>query len=282
MATVADPKFVPAAASLGKVGMKVADIRTDDALIAFVLKGQESRALSEAQEAVAVYTARKRGHEFDWILQHLHISKDTAERREIEGMALLRLQVDEPEVPRVQSAIRTGRLGIKVVDDITAKSYTQDDTGVDNRLLDLEILSAGKKIKDKFVMADKGLALTDKQAADIVAHARKVVVDKVEPMNAANIVQAVPNFSEEIGLKVKETKRSTSGGTSDGPQTIEFHIRAALKDVDALEKAAKQAYDLTPHDYKAIFDLCQRFGLTLEPTEALVTALETLEKAGSK
>ncbi len=279
MATVADPKFVPAAASLSKVGMKVADIRTDDALVAFVLKGQENRALSEAQEAVAVYTARKRGHEFDWIMSNLHITKDVAERREIEGMALLRLQVDEHEVPRVQSAIRTGRLGIKVVDDITAKSYTQTDNGVDARLEDLEILSAGKRIKDKYVLADRGLAISDKQAADIVATARKVVADKVEPVSAATILAAVPNFSEEVGLKVKEGKRSGGGGTKSGPQTVEFHIKAALKDVEALEKAAEQAYELTPHDYKALFDLCSKFGLVIEPTESMVKALEALEKA---
>ncbi len=279
MATVADPKFVPAAASLSKVGMKVADIRTDDALVAFVLKGQESRALSEAQEAVAVYTARKRGHEFDWIISNLHIQKDTAERREIEGMALLRLQVDEHEVPRVQSAIRAGRLGIKVVDDITAQSYTQTDNGVDERLEKLEILSAGKRIQEKFVLADKGQAISDKQAADIVAHARKVVAAKVEPVSASTIIAAVPNFSEEVGLKVREAKR-TPGQQKSGPMGLEFHLKAALKDIDALEKAAEQPYVLTTHDYKALFDLVSRFGLTLEPTEALVTALEVAEKAG--
>lgn len=278
MASVADPKFVPPAASLSKVGMKVADIRTDDALVAFVIKGQESRALSEAQEAVAVYTARKRGHEFDWILTNLHISKDTAERREIEGMALLRLQVDEHEVPRVQSAIRTGRLGIKVVDDITAKSYTQTDTGVDARLEDLEILSAGKRIKDKFVMADRGLAISDKQAADIVAHARTVVAAKVEPVSAATIIAAVPSFSEEVGLKVKENKRTPST-SNNGPMPLEHHIRAALRDIAALEKAAEQDYELTPHDYRALFDLCSKFDLVIEPNETMVKALETLEKA---
>jgi hypothetical protein len=279
MANVADPKFVPAAASLSKVGMKVGDIRTDEALIAFVLKGQENRALSEAQEAVAVYTARKRGHEFDWIMSNLKISKDVAERREIEGMALLRLQVDEAEVPRVQSAIRTGRLGIKVVDDITAKSYTVTDGGVDARLEDLEILSAGKRIKDKYVLADKGMAISDKQAADIVKHARTVVEQKVEPVSASSILQAVPNFSEEVGLKVKEGKRTTSGSKNDGPHALEFHLKAAMKDIAALEKAADQKYELTAHDYKALFDLCSMFDLVIEPTEAMVKALETLEKA---
>ena len=280
MSAASDPKFVPAAASLAKVGMKVGDIRTDDALIQFVLKGQESRALSEAQEAVAVYVARKRGHEYDWILTQLHISESTAKRREIEGMALLRLQADENDIPRVIAAIRTGGLGIKVVDEITAKSYTQDDEGVDGRLKDLEVLSAGKVIKDKFVTADKGMALTDKQAADIVAHARKVVVDKVEPMNASTIVNAVPSFAEGAGLKVKEVKRSTSGGTQNGPQTLEFHIRAALKDIDALEKAAEQTYEMTTHDWKALFDLCSRFGIALEPNEKLDEALKVAEKAG--
>jgi hypothetical protein len=279
MATVADPKFVPAAASLSKVGMKVSDIRTDDALVAFVLKGQENRALSEAQEAVAVYTARKRGHEFDWIISNLHIQKDTAERREIEGMALLRLQVSEHEVPRVQSAIRSGRLGIKVVDDITAQSYTQTDNGVDTRLEKLEILSGTKKIQEKYVLADKGQAISDKQAAEIVAHARKVVEAKVEPVSAASILAAIPNFSEEVGLKVRDPKRA-AGQQKTGPMGLEFHLKAALKDIAALEKAAEEPYVLTTHDYKALFDVVSRFGLALEPTEALIHALDVAEKAG--
>lgn len=279
MSTVADPKFVPAAATLAKVDIKVGDIRTDEALIAFVLKGQEGRALSEAQEAVAVYVARKRGHEYDWILTNLHISESTAKRREIEGMALLRLQVDARDIPRVVSAIRTGGLGIKVVDDITAKSYSVDDDGTDSRLIDLEVLSAGKVIKDKYVLADKGMALTDAKAAEIVKHARTVVAEKVEPLNASTIVNAVPSFSETVGLKVKEVKRSTTG-TNNGPMGLEFHLRAALKDIAALEKAAEQDYVLTTHDWKALFDLCTKFGIGLEPSPEMTEALAVAEKAG--
>ena len=61
---------------------------------------------------------------------------------------------------------------------------------------------------------------------------------------------------------------------------LEFHLRAALKDVEALEKAAEEPYVLTTHDYKALFDLVTRFGLTLEPTEDLARALDIAEKAG--
>ena len=274
MSVAVDPKFTPAAASLAVVNIKVGDIRSDEALIEFVGHLQETRVLTDAQEAVAVYTARKRGHEFDWILSNLKISESTAKRREIEGMAILRVG----EVTRTVAAIRTGTLGIKVVDDITAKPKSLTDDGVDARIVEMEIMAAGKAVQATYMTPDKK-PLTDTQVAAVVQQAIKTVADKVEPLNAASIVSAVPSFSETVGLTKKVTPR-TPGGSNQGPMGLEFHLRAALKDVEALEKAAEEPYVLTTHDYKALFDLVTRFGLTLEPTEDLARALDIAEKAG--
>ncbi len=274
MPVATDPKYTPAAASLAVVDIKVGQIKTDEALIEFVGHLQETRALTDAQEAAAVYTARKRGHEFDWILSNLKISESTAKRREIEGMAILRLS----EITRTVAAIRVGTLGIKVVDEITSKpkSLTEDD--VDARIVELEIMAAGKAVQASYMSPDTK-PLTYKQVADVVNYAIQVVADKVEPLNANSIVNAVPSFSESVGLTKKVTSR-TPGGQNQGPMGLEFHLRAALKDVEALEKAAEEPYVLTTHDYKALFDLVTRFGLTLEPTEDLARALDIAEKAG--
>ena len=274
MANAADPKFTPAASSLAVVQMKVGDIRTDDALIEFVTRLAETRELTDAQEAVAVYTARKRGHEFDWILSNLGLKQDTAARREIEGMAILRLQ----EVTRCVTAIRVGSLGIKVVDEITSKPITLNDDGVDERIVALEIMAAGKKVQASYVTEGKK-PLTDDQVAAVVEQAVKTVASKVEPLNAASIVAAVPSFSEQVGLERKVAPR-TPQTSNAGPMGLEFHLKAAMRDIAALEKAAEEPYVLTVHDYKALFDLVTRFGLSLEPTEDLAKALETAEKAG--
>jgi hypothetical protein len=274
MANAADPKFTPAAASLAVVDMKVTQIRTDEALIEFVRSLAETRELTDAQEAVAVYTARKRGHEFDWILSNLGLKQDTAARREIEGMAILRLS----EVTRTVAAIRVGSLGVKVVDEITSKPISLTADGVDQRIIDLEIMAAGKKVASSYMTEGKK-PLNDEQVAAVVKQAIKTVEAKVEPLNAASIVAAVPSFSETVGLTRKETPRTPSTSNT-GPMGLEFHIKAALRDIAALEKAAEEPYVLTTHDYKALFDLVTRFGLVLEPTEDLARALEVAEKAG--
>lgn len=273
--TTTDPKFVPSADSLAIVGIKVGQIRTDDALIEFVHGLAETRSLTDAQEAVAVYTARKRGHEFDWILTNLGLLQATAQRREIEGMAILRLQ----EVTRTVAAIRTGELGIKVVDEITSKIINLDAEGTDERIIELETLAAAKRIKQTYVTADKK-ELSDDAVANLIRQAKDTVVAKVEPLTAATLVQAVPSFSESHGVQRKVTKRTPEPSVS-GPMTLEFHLRAALKDMRALVDAADGApYVPTTQDFKALFDLVTYLDLSLDMSPDMVAALEIAEKAG--
>ena len=270
-----DPKFVPAASSLTVVGMKVGDIRTDDALIAFVHGLAEQRTLTDAQEAVAVYTARKRGHEFDWILTNLGLSQATAQRREIEGMGILRLQ----DVTRTVAAIRTGELGIKVVDEITSRPISLDADGTDERIIALETLAVGKRIKATYVTADKK-DLSDEAVAGLLRQAQSTVEAKVEPLTAATLLQAVPSFSEDHGVIRKVQKRTPEPSVS-GPMTLEFHLRAALKDMRALVDAADGApYVPTTQDFKALFDLVTYLDLSLDMSPDMVAALEIAEKAG--
>lgn len=272
--TTTDPKFIPAAASLEVVGMKVGQIRTDDALIEFVHTLATTRTLTDAQEAVAVYVARKRGHEFDWILTNLGIEERTAKRREIEGMAILRVQ----EITRTVSAIRTGELGIKAVDEITSAILSYNADGVDERIVALETLAAAKKIKATYVTADKK-ELTDEQVASMVRQAHDIVVSKVEPLTAATLVAAVPVISEEHGAEKKITKRTPQTPAS-GPMGLEYHLRLALRDMKKLADAAEAPYVPTTQDYKALFDLVTFLDLSLDMSDDMVRALEVAEKAG--
>lgn len=273
--TTTDPKFVPAASSLEVVGMKVSQIRTDDALIAFVHGLAETRTLTDAQEAVAVYVARKRGHEFDWILTNLGIEERTAKRREIEGMAILRIG----EITRTVSAIRTGELGIKAVDEITSVPCSLSDDGTDERILALETMAAAKRIKANYVTADKK-ELSDETVANMVRQAKDIVAAKVEPLTAATLVAAVPVISEDHGAERKVTKRAAQTDSASGPMGLEFHLRAALRDMKKLAEAAEAAYVPTTQDYKALFDLVTYLDLSLDMSPELVHALEVAEKAG--
>ncbi len=260
-----DPKFVPAAASLSVVGIKVAQIRTDDALIEFVQGLAASRSLTDAQEAVAVYVARKRGRDFDWILTNLGIDERTAKRREVEGMAIIRLQ----DITRTVSAIRTGDLGIKVVDEITGRPLSLTDEGVDQRILDLEIMAASKDIQRSYVTPD-GQPLTDAKVAELVGLAQSTVVSKVEPMTARNLVRAVPSFSETQDVVAKPKQQRTPQTPDSGPLGLEAHFKAALRDAKAIVEAADGvAYVITPADAKALLDLMDYIGVDSDVLAAI-------------
>lgn len=265
-----DPKFVPAAASLSVVGIKVSEIRTDEALKDFVQGLSKSRVLTDAQEAVAIYVARKRGHDFEWILTELGIDERTAKRREVEGMAIIRLQ----EITRCVSAIRTGGLGIKVVDEITAKPVTLvGEHNTDARIIELETIAAAKDIQRTFQTSD-GKPLSDEAVAQIVRQASDTVVNKVEPMTARNIVRAVPSISEQHGIVVKPASKRTPQTNQSGPFGLEHHFKAALADVKALVDAADgEEYVITPNDARALLSLLTFLGLdadTLAAVDALV------------
>ena len=260
-----DPKFTPAAASLSIVGIKVSQIKTDDGLIGFVHDLAQTRSLTDAQEAVAVYVARKRGHDYDWILTNLRIDERTAQRREVEGMGIIRLQ----EITRTVSAIRTGNLGIKVVDEITSKIISLTDDGTDERVIELEVMAAAKQIKKTFVTSD-GKPLTDEAVADIVSTATTTVKNKVEPVTARNMVRAVPAFSEEVGIKPKPATPRSAQTTASGPQGLEFHFKAALSDAKAIVEASDgEEYVITPADAKALLQLLEYLGVDADTLTAI-------------
>lgn len=266
-----DPKFTPAASSLGKIGMKVGDIKTDDALIAFVARGQQSRQMSEAQEAVAVYVARKRGHDFTWIATNLGLKKETAGRREIEGMAILRLHIDEANILRTVNAIRVGELGIKVVDEITSRPCTLDDDEIDERMYALEDMAAAGQIRKKYTSSEgSDQKLTEKKAAEVLAAAKAVVTRQVQPMNTSNLISAAAYTAEDAGISVRVAKRTPTPPVKAGPQLLEVTIKQALDDVLRMEKDAKEPYDITKEDYAVLTLLLAHFDLTLEANDALM------------
>lgn len=266
--TTSDPKFVPSAALLSVIDTKVSEVKTDEALKEFAHRIKGDRQMADAKEAVAVYIARKRGHDFEWVLTELGIDERTAQRREVEGMAILRLQ----EITRCVSAIRTGSLGIKAVDDITAEQASFTEDGVDERIIKLEVLAASKVIKSTYQPAKGDGPLTDEKVAEIVSAATDKVTSKVEPMTARNIVRAVPTVTEEQGVSVK--KRVAQPKTDNGPLGLEAHFKAALADVKRLEQASDgEQYVITPADAKALLDLLTHLGIdseTLAAIDALV------------
>lgn len=260
-----DPKFVPAASSLSIVGIKVSEIRTDDALKDFVQGLSRTRSLTDAQEAVAIYVARKRGHDFDWVLTELGVDERTAKRREVEGMAIIRLQ----DITRTVSAIRTGDLGIKVVDEITGKPLSFDADGVDARILELETLAAAKDIQRTFQTSD-GKPLSDEAVASIVRQATDTVVNKVEPMTARNIVRAVPSIADQHDVTVKPKAKRAPQTSESGPFGLEHHFKAALTDAKALVAAADgEAYIITPADARAMLELLTFLGVDADVLDAI-------------
>jgi len=264
-----DPKFVPSAESLAVVGIKVGQIRTDAALVEFVKELQEGRKITDAQEAVAVYTARKRGHDYAWCLTELSLSEHTAQRREVEGMAILRMQ----EITRTVAAIRSVELGAKVVDEITASSGSVED-----RITKLEDAALGRFLQRDFKAEGKD-DIPSEVIASMIEKAKAQVERNVEPLTAANLIKAVPHFTEELGLTKKVNKRSPQE-TVTGPMGLEFNLTKALADVKAIEEATNGAkYVPTPQDYKALFDLCAYIDVTLDVSPAVAEAIDSLVSA---
>jgi len=264
-----DPKFVPSAASLEVVGIKVSQIKTDAALVEFVKGLAETRQLTDAQEAVAVYTARKRGHEYAWCLTELGIEEHTAKRREVEGMAILRLG----EITRTVSAIRTGELGVKVVDEITSKAVPVED-----RIDLLNEAAFGRYLQRTFKVEGKDEIPTEVLAAALT-QAKATVEAKVEPMNAGTLKGAVPSFSEDLGLVKKEQKRTPQVNES-GPMGLEFNLKKALSDIRKIEEATNGApYVPTTQDYAALFALCDYLAVMIEMPQDVMDAILALEAA---
>jgi hypothetical protein len=264
MSDTINTKFVPSASVLAAVGLKVGDVRTDDAIYALIATNRKAQSLAENQISVAVYILAQRGHAFEDIANKTGYSVAQAKRFKVEGSAILRTG----EVERTVSAIRTGVLSQAIVDEITIGTGTQDQ-----KIEALETAGLAGHIKSKYQREDgKKIEALDFKA--ITAQARQTCEDSAVPATGQKMALMLPHLTEQLGLKVKSRESDSDGGT--GPQSIEFHLKAALKDAKAIAGAADEAYVPTPHDLAALFTLCEYLEVPIMLDADVVAAVDAL------
>jgi hypothetical protein len=257
-------KFVPSAAVLSAVGLKVGDVRTDDAIYDLIATNRKAASLAENQISVAVYILAQRGHSFEDIAGRTGYSVAQLKRFKVEGSAILRTG----EVERTVSAIRTGVLSQAIVDTITIGSGTPEV-----KIEALETAGLAGHIKSRYIREDgKQVEALDFKA--IAEQARQTCEASAVPATGQKMALMLPHITEELGLKVKPRESEKDGGT--GPQTLEFHLKAALKDVKAIADAADAAYVPTPNDLAALFSLCEFLDVPLMLDADVMAAVDAL------
>lgn len=247
-----DPKFCPPAAALKIVGLAVADIKTDDAIFALFKNNVEAAEHAENQNSVAVYILIQRGWKYEDLVSKLGQSESTLKRKMVEGMAILRTG----EVTRTTAAVRQGSLSKQAVDDLT-KGVT--DKGM--KIVALEQAALETAIKSRYTN-DKGEPVDMSKIKTDVLHSRlaQTVENDAVPVTAATLIQYIPTLTEELGLKVKQRSTEPDGGT--GPQGMEFHLKACLKDIEAIETANDGLkYEPTAQDLAALLRLMQHLDI---------------------
>ena len=268
MSNNSDPKFVPSAKALSIVGLKVGELRTDEGIIRLIQDRDAAIGVAENQISVAVFTLMQRGWSTAAIGAKTQYAERTVIRKGIEGMAILRTG----EVTRTVAAIRTGNLSKRVVKECTAGA---DPSEV--KITRLERAAIGSELQSRYVVTSTKKQ-PDSVVIDLVLQAVKDVVEgDSEPLNAASFVAAIPHVSEDVGLTAKEsTRASRNHGGDNTPQGVEYHLRAALKDAQAIANAADADYVPTPQDVKALLDLCMFLNLELTLDPSIAQAVEAL------
>lgn len=267
MSSNVDPKFVPSARALQVVGLKVNDLRTDESILKVIQDRETAIGQAENQISVAICVLQQRGWTNANIGKKTNYSERTVTRKGIEGLAILRTG----EVTRTVAAIRAGSLSRKVVD-----ACTKGAGDVESKILALEKAALAQELSSRYVTEQN--RRPDAAVLDKVVEAVTAVVEaNAEPANAASFVDAIPQVSETLGLKAKDNGRSghNQGGSST-PQGVEFHMRAALKDAQAIADAAGAEYVPTPQDVKALFELCSFLNIELALEPEVAQAVEAL------
>jgi hypothetical protein len=266
MSNNADPKFVPSAAALQVVGLKVGDVRTDEGILKLIKDRDTAIGVAENQISVAVFVLMQRGWTTAAIGAKTNYAERTVTRKGIEGMAILRTG----EVTRTVAAIRTGNLSKKIVNECT-----KGGDSAELKITRLERAAVAAELQSRYI-EDGSKRAPDAVVLDKVMQAvASIVQGDSEPMNAASFVAAIPHVSSEVGISAKESKREARPG--DGaPQTVESHLRAALRDAKAIAAAADEDYIPTPADVKALLDLCSYLNIDLALEPEVAAAIEVL------
>jgi hypothetical protein len=263
----ADPKFVPSARALQVVGLKVGEVRSSEDIITFIKTKTHEIETFDTQISVAIYILKQRGMTNEAIAKQVEYSSRTVIRKGLEGLAILRTQ----EVTRTVAAIRSANLSEKVVKDCTAGAGDNE-----SKIQRLERAAVAYDIQSRFVTADG--KVPDAAVIDrVMTMTANVVEANAEPATAPFLVGAIPTISEELGLKVKEVKRSGHNqGGANNPMAVEFHIKAALQDARKIAAAAEAEYTPTPADIKAVMELCEYLGLDFAVDAEFAAAIDSL------
>jgi hypothetical protein len=251
MSTTHDPKFVPSNEALQVVGLSQNKIKTDKAIFDMLAHADEQIDTLESQKSVGIYILKQRGYSNAKIAQRTNYAERTVVRKYIEGMAVLRTG----ETTRTIAAVRAADLTEKTVQECTKGT---GDSEAKIQLLERAAMT--KEVQAKYI-TEAG-KLPDKSTIDRVIDAVvQVVAAQSEPATAGTFIDAIPQVTDEVGLKAKPRTSGTDGGTA--PQSVEFHLAAALKDAKAIAKAAEEAYLPSPADTRALLALCDYLGLHL-------------------
>lgn len=264
MSDQVNTKFVPSAAVLATVGLKVGEVRSDESIYQLIATNRAAQSMAENQISVAIYILTQRGHAYEDIAGKTGYSVPQVKRFKVEGSAILRTG----EVERTVSAVRTGVLSQAIVDTITLGTGTQDQ-----KIEALETAGLAGHIKSKYQREDgKKIEALDFKA--ITAQAREACENAAVPATGQKMALMLPHLTEELGLKVKSRESEKDGGT--GPQTLEFHLKAALSDVKAIANAADEAYIPTANDLAALFSLCEFLDIPLMLDADVMAAVDAL------
>lgn len=270
-----DATFVPASKLLASFGLTAK--KTDEAWFN-VIKSNERKSLEmEAQNAIAAFTLYRRGHSHESIAHEVGVTSKTVKAWCVQGQALLRTCDAQTEnaAARTLSACKIGNgASLTLVD-----TATKIDGDGDAKLEALEVLAVSDYVRKNFVNEDES-ALDDEAIASIVTSLPEQAQANLgtdTPPTAKAMVDALPNVTEAFGIQRKVTSRDPGdpdGGT--GPQGLEFHMKAALRDMILIAKAAEADYVPTASDVSALLRVCEYINIPILVDDATVDAIEVL------
>lgn len=268
MAHETDPDYVPPASALLTVGVEASEIVTNVQVYDLIAHNMGQIDVHDTRIAVLVATLRYRGVTHEAIATKTGYTTRHVQRKEIEGIAILRTQ----EVTRTTSAVRACDMSMSTMLTATTGRVTTTDA-----IEELERQAMATTLQRKFLRTDDSALNSDD--ADYIL---ETIMDRVKadavPMVAGNYVAYIPLMAAEFDIKAKPVTPRTptqEGGTSS-PMMLEFHMKRALADIKAIVKAAGLPYVPTPQDYYAACQLMDYLNIEVLLNEDVVQAVEAL------
>jgi hypothetical protein len=265
MSTTFDPKFVPSAKALAIVQLTVADLKSNESILEMLVATEGKIDLLHAQQSVGIYVLKQRGWSNGNLAAKTNYSERTIVRKYIEGMAVLRTG----ETTRTIAAVRAAELTQKTVEECT--KGTGDSV---SKIESLERSAVGKALLGSFTTME-GKIPDSVLINKVITETANVVAAQAEPATAGTFIDAIPQVTEMLGLKIKKRATDPDGGANT-PHSVDFHLKAALKDAKAIATASNEDYVASATDVKALLALCAYLSLELLIDESVAKAVEAL------